>query len=155
MSTGKGKPKAATKDTPDAIAIDQRAFLRIEARPVNADEYPMICCGCSAYIVASEKQARERGWKLWVGGAWCNACLVKAAKDEGQTPMDEPAPLTAAEVAKFRKQITTDDEHRLLVAAEKQLRNLGCCCAMVGERAKAREIGRMAERLWSMTKGDG
>lgn len=149
------KPKAAPKSTPDAIAIDQRAFIRVEARSVTGDEYPMICCGCSAYIVSSENNARKLGWKLWMGGAWCNACLVNAAKEEGQPPEKEPEPLTAAEVAKFRKQITPDEEHRLLVGAEKMLRNLGCCYAMVVERARGREIGRMAERLWSMVKGDG
>lgn len=149
------KPRASTKRTPDAIAADHRVFIRVEARPVNGDEYPMICCGCSAYIVASENNARKLGWKLWMGGAWCNTCLVNAAKDEGQEPEKEPAPLTAAEVAKFRKKIPRDDEHRLLAEAEKVIRNLACVYAFVGERARGREVGRMAERLWSMVKGDG
>jgi len=126
----------------------QREFLGEMSKPTEPGQRHMVCCDCSAYIVATVEQAKALGWKLWLGGCRCKACGVKVAERAGEPPQVDPGPMSPKDIAKHRKTLTPKYIGEALDMAERAT----CCYGMIGLRAEGAEVGRMAERPWTMVK---
>jgi hypothetical protein len=120
------------------------------SKPVTAK--PMLCCDCSHFIVATMDQARRHGWKLWVGGARCKRCCIAEAERAGDPPMPAPGPMTAEQIAEHRKTFTPKVIDDALNVVELGARHLAVAYGLIGYEPEHCEVGRMAERLWTMVR---